>query len=74
MFSNDSLPARVGPALVAESAGAALVVLSSRAHRGLRRQSFKSVVSVLQSAQSPVVVIGKLPASERLSHHDAGPS
>jgi nucleotide-binding universal stress UspA family protein len=57
----------IGRALVAESAGAALVVLASRTHRRLRREPFKSVLSVLRSAQSPVVVVGKLPASERLS-------
>ena len=48
----------VGPALVAESAGAALVVLASRAHGPLRPESFKSVATVLSSVRSPVVIVG----------------
>jgi nucleotide-binding universal stress UspA family protein len=48
----------VGPALVAESAGAALVVLASRAHGPLRRESFQSVATVLRSARSPVAIVG----------------
>jgi len=48
----------VGPALVAESAGAALAVLASRAHGPLRPESFKSVATVLSSVRSPVVIVG----------------
>ena len=48
----------VGPALVAESAGAALVVLASRAHGPLRPESFRSVTTVLRSARSPVTIVG----------------
>jgi nucleotide-binding universal stress UspA family protein len=48
----------VGPALAAESAGAALVVLASRAHGPLRPESFKSVASLMRSAQSPIAIVG----------------
>ena len=48
----------VGPALVAESAGAALVVLASRAHGPLRQESFQSVGTVLRSVRSPVAIVG----------------
>jgi nucleotide-binding universal stress UspA family protein len=48
----------LGPALVAESAGAALVVLASRAHGPLRRESFQSVATVLRSVRSPVAIVG----------------
>jgi nucleotide-binding universal stress UspA family protein len=48
----------VGPALVVESAGAALVVLASRAHGPLRPESFKSVATVVRSALSPVAIVG----------------
>jgi nucleotide-binding universal stress UspA family protein len=46
-----------GPAIVAESAGAALVVVGARARRRLRRALFESEDSVLHSAHSPVAIV-----------------
>jgi len=62
----------VGPALVAESAGAALVVLASRAHGPLRPESFKSVATVLRSVRSPVAIVGA--DRRRSKHHSAADS
>jgi nucleotide-binding universal stress UspA family protein len=59
----------VGPALVAESVGAALVVLASRAHGPLRPESFRSVATVLRSVQSPVAIVGA--DKRRSKHHPA---
>ena len=60
----------VGPALVAESAGAALVMLASRAHGPLRPESFKSVATVFRSVRSPVAIVG---ADRRRSKHPSAP-
>jgi nucleotide-binding universal stress UspA family protein len=53
-----------GPALVAESAGAALVVLGTRAHARMRRALFESEETVLRSAHSSIAII-RTPTANR---------
>jgi nucleotide-binding universal stress UspA family protein len=47
-----------GPALAAESAGAALVVLATPARGRPRRRIFESAETLLRSALSPIAIIG----------------
>jgi nucleotide-binding universal stress UspA family protein len=61
-----------GPAcsvLVAESVGAALIVVASRSHRLQRSASHNLVADVLRSTRSPITIIG---AGRRREKHDAG--
>jgi nucleotide-binding universal stress UspA family protein len=48
----------VGPALAAESPGAALVVLASRGYGRLPLDSVKSVAALLRTVRSPVAIVG----------------
>jgi len=57
--------APTGPALVAESAGAALIVLGSRAGGRARRGTFESVDTVLRSVRAPVVIVRTAAAKRR---------
>jgi nucleotide-binding universal stress UspA family protein len=57
------------PVLVAESAGAALIVVASRSHGLQRSASHKLVADVLRSARSPITIVG---AGRRREKHDFG--